>query len=113
MMHRKIELLPSEVPCKSLLEHFKLRQDVYDGYFYDQNGILVCFDAKLASIGNGLIMRKDYLEKYLSETGLELFWACYGEKQFFINSGQEWKSWNGLFYFENGRIFGSIEPQMS
>lgn len=65
------------------------------------------------AFGNGLIMRKDYLEKYLSETGLELFWACYGEKQFFINSGQEWKSWNGLFYFENGRIFGSIEPQMS
>lgn len=102
-----------DVPCKSVLEYFKLKQNTFDGYFYDHNGILVCFDAKLAGIGNGLIMRKDYLEKYLSETGLELFWACYGEKQFFANSGQEWRCWNGLFFFENGQTHGTIEPQIS
>lgn len=85
----KARTTPFDVHCKSLLEYFGLRQAVYDGYFSDQNGILICFDAKLASFGDGWIMCNDYLGKYVSGTGLEVFGRCYGEKAFFIDSGRE------------------------
>ncbi len=98
------------IPCVDIMEKLKLAQREHDGYYYAPSGDLVCFDGKISGRYNGLLIRKDYLEQYLTETGLRLFWTCYGEKQFFRGgNSQEWSTWSGLLSFENGAISGTIK----
>jgi hypothetical protein len=101
-----------DAPCKEIMEYFQLEQKKDDGYFYDKEGVLVAFDGELLNFGTGLLIKKDYLEKFLFDKGLRLFWACIGEKQFFQgNSKQIWSSWSGFFYLDGGKIIGNMEKK--
>lgn len=98
------------VPCKDILENLQLEQKEYDGYFYSKDGTLVSFDGELANICNGLIIRKDYLDKYLNENNLRLFWVCLGEKQYFLGERHQiWGEWSGFFYLEGDNVIGAFE----
>ena len=100
------------MPCKDLVEHLKLSQKECDGYFCTDDGTVIAFDSSLINQQHGLIIRKDYLEKYLSENGMEMFWICTGEKQFFKEAhSQIWSDWLGVFSFVNGAIEGSLFPE--
>lgn len=95
---------------RNILDYLKLEQKKYDGYFYSQDGTLVSFDGKLAKSYNGLLIRKDYLDKYLYENGLRLFWTCLGEKQYFLGDmNQIWGEWSGFFYLEGDNVVGVME----
>lgn len=98
------------VPCKDLIQHLNLEQKQSDSYYCTKDGELVCFDGNLCGICDGLMIRADYLNKYLQENGVEIFWTCIGEKQFFTGDmSQKWSSWKGLYFLENGIITGNIE----
>ena len=77
-------------------------------YYFAPNGELVCFDAYSVNKDKGLIMRKDYLDKFLLEKGYALIWSCIGEKQFF-KGGQAWGIWSGLFYYQDEKIVGEFK----
>ena len=51
-----------KVPCREIIECLHLEQRENDGYYFNPDGILVCFDAALSGICNGLLIRKDYLD---------------------------------------------------
>lgn len=98
-----------EVPCNEIFEFFNLHQKESDGYFYDGD-TLVAFDSQ--SVGNqgGLIIRRDYLNQFISEKGYKCFWTLMGEKQFcFDTNKQVWSEWSGFAYFEKGKIIGNME----
>ena len=54
-----------DIPCRDILGYLKLEQKEYDGYFYSQDDTLVAFDGSYSKICNGLLIRKDYLDRYL------------------------------------------------
>ena len=98
------------VPCAEIIEHFKLRINDGSGSYSSPEGDLVCFDTKDIEFdeSNSLVIRKDYLERFLQEKGYVMFWACFGEKQFF-KARQSWSEWSGLFYYDEGKIVGKFE----
>lgn len=101
-----------DVPCREIIDYLHLEQKEYDGYYFDSEGVLVCFDGSLCGISGGLLIRKEYLERFLSETELKLFWSCIGEKQFFCGeNNQIWKRWEGCAYYDQGQISGKLESE--
>lgn len=101
-----------DVPCREIIDYLHLEQREYDGYYFDSEGVLVCFDGSLCGINSGLLIRKEYLERFLSGTELKLFWLCMGEKQFFLGgNNQIWKRWEGCAYYDQGQISGKLEPE--
>lgn len=98
------------MPCKEIIDCFKLIQKDYDGYFYDDNQLVV-YDGTMSGIDNGLLIRKDYLERFLKIKHLKLFWTCLGEKQYFKGHFDQIRSeWSGFLYMDDdGNINGSME----
>lgn len=88
-----------------------LVQKKYDGYYFSQEGDLVAFDGELTNTINGLIIRKDYLDQFLKENDLSVFWNFIGEKQYFTKSprDQYYSRWRGLFWMEKNSIQYDIE----
>lgn len=100
-----------DVPCREIIDLLHLEQKVYDGYYFNPDGELVCFDASLSGICDGLLIRKDYLEQFLVATGLKLFWLCTGEKQFFRGKhSQIWKRWEGFVHYGQNGVCGNLKP---
>ena len=103
------ECLSYNIPCKNIIDYLSLEQKEHDRFFYHENDI-VAFDSELFEINNGLIIKKDYLKRYLSENDLIMFWVCFGEKQYYKgNSSQVGSDWSGFLWFENGEINGDME----
>ena len=101
-----------DVPCKAIIDHFKLQQKQIDGYYYSDEDELVCFDGRLANMQTGFIIRSDYLKKFLDDTNLSLIWICTAEKQFFTaanSSDQEWSTWRGFLTWSNENVDGAIQ----
>ena len=107
----KKESISFNIPCVELINKLHLSQREYDGYFYSQDGDLVAFDGEITDTINGLIIRKDYLNKFLQENDLSIFWNFIGEKQYFTQSlrHQYYSRWNGFFWKENDSIQSDVE----
>ena len=98
------------IPCGSIIEGLQLEQKASDGYYYSKDGTLVCFDSSLGSQNNGLLIRADYLKKYLRNHDVRLIWTCIGEKQYFLGDhNQQWSTWKGYFTYENDDVRGEFE----
>ena len=96
------------VPCSEVVMFFGLKQKKFDGYFYDGNQ-LVAYDMNLNETGDALIIRKDYLENFLSEKGYTIFWTMIGAKEFLKEFSETniWSEWSGFAYMDNnGEING-------
>lgn len=76
--------------------------------YLSPQGDVVCFDTKDANGSNVMLIRKEYLERFIEAKKYVLFWACFGEKQFF-HKEQSWSEWSGFFYYDKGTIKGSFE----
>lgn len=106
----KIEYRLFNIPCGDIIEVLGLKQKQADGSYYTNEGTLVCFDGSIAGMRDGLLIRQDYLEKYLKDTGLKIFWKCIGGKQYFTGDlNQEWSDWCGLFTLANSAITGELK----
>ena len=98
------------IPCGSIIESLQLEQRESDGYYYSKDGTLVCFDSSLCGQSTGLIIRADYLNKYLHDYNIRLIWTCVGEKQYFLGDhNQKWSTWKGCFTYENEKVQGEFE----
>lgn len=98
------------IPCGALINHLKLQQKQNDGHYYSEDGTLVCFDSNLDNLGKGLLIRADYLIRYLQENGVRLLWTCVGEKQYFeADLKQKWSNWKGYFIYEKNEVSGEFE----
>ncbi len=95
------------VPCSELVSTLGLEQKKYDGYFYSDMQ-LVAYDMTLNGTGHSLIIRKDYLEKFLERKGYVILWTMIGEKQFIKrHNAQIWSEWSGFAHMdEHGLLDG-------
>lgn len=93
------------MPIKELINFYHLEQKMNDGYFYDPDGILVAFDGEFADLGRRMLIRKDYIDRFLAETNRAMLWLCIGEKQYFTgHSSQKWSEWEALYSLRNGTV---------
>lgn len=89
----------------------QLGQKTHDGYFYTPEGELAAFDGELGGAYDGLLIRKDLLDKFLAEQDLALIWVCTGEKQYFQGDrNQIWKEWEGIYVLGNDGVCGMLKP---
>ena len=105
-----IDVTTLYMPAKDIIEFFNLNQNASDGYYYDNN-TLVAFDGERSGVVSGVLIRKDYLLKFLNEKKLKMFWICTGEKQYLKQSHmtQSFSQWSGFLYLnDNDLIQGSI-----
>lgn len=98
------------IPCQDIMEGLNLKQKDADGYFYTQENELACFDYSLAGEEDCLLIRADFLKRYLEEKNLRLFWNCIGEKQYMTSDlSQEWGKWGGLVYLDGEELKGKLD----
>ena len=96
------------LPCEELINYLKLNFKEYNGCYYSGE-TLVSHYISTGRDSYALIFRKDYLDKFIKENNLVIFWECYGEKQYFYGgNNQYWQEWDGILYLENNEIKGSI-----
>ena len=97
------------LPAGEIIEYLQLAEKEYDGFYYFGDD-LVAYDLKLTGVdGSELVIRKDYLCKFLEETNSALFWTVAGEKQYFKGErSQVWQRREGLFVFDGNEIIGEI-----
>lgn len=99
------------LPCEELINYLKLNFKEYDGCFYSGE-TLVSHYISTGKDSFALIFRKDYLDKFIKDNNLVLFWECYGEKQYFYEDhNQYWQEWNGILYLEDNEIKGTISAK--
>ena len=96
------------VPCLHILESLNLKQNKYDGFYFNDEKELVAFDGAKMGVCDGTVVRLDYMKKYLEDNQLVLFWTCMGEKQCFNGTNsweQKWSEWSSFAYLdENDEI---------
>lgn len=100
------------VPCKKIVDHLKIQQNIYDGYFYNSEGKLIAYDSKESEISNRFLIRKDYLDKFLEENDYILFWTNIGEKRYNIgldNLAHSKRS--GFNWYSKGEYYGDMSIQ--
>lgn len=99
------------LPCEELINYLKLNFKEYDGCFYSGE-TLVSHYISTGRDSYALIFRKDYLDKFIEDNNLVIFWECYGEKQYFYEDhNQYWHEWNGILYLEDNEIKGTISAK--
>lgn len=99
------------LPCEELINYLKLNFKEYDGCFYSGE-TLVSHYISTGRDSYALIFRKDYLDKFIEDNNLVIFWECYGEKQYFYaGHNQYWQEWNGILYLEDNEIKGTISAK--
>lgn len=85
------------MPNGDFINYFALEQKNIDGCYFDNN-ILVAYDSKRN--GTEVLVRADYLNKYLKEKKLTLCWCLLTEKQYFYGvTGQSFGRWLGLYVY--------------
>lgn len=95
-------------PCAEIINTLGLKQKKYDGYYYDESGVLTAFDTDLTKQKAGLIIWKEALDKFLNIKNLHLVW--------FINASKEihgkklmvikFTDWTGLLEYTGNSIQG-------
>lgn len=107
----KKETISFDIPCAELINKLNLSQRQFDGYFYSSTGELVAFDGEITDTINGLVIRRDFLDKFLKESDLSIVWDFVGEKQYFTQKPREqyYSRWEGIFWEEQYSIKSNIE----
>lgn len=97
----KEEVLSYSHPCAELINTLELRQNKYDGYYYDVNNELIVFDTDLTNQKAGLIIRKDALDKFLKLKKFHLVWFVNASKEIHDESLRitKFKDWTGLLEY--------------
>ena len=99
-----------KLPAEALARGMRLRWTGSEGRYADPAGRLTAFDPSVFEPGPGaLLIRRDALEQFLSDNGLELFWTVLGEKQL-IGGGLPnefgWLQISGVYRLTPGGIVG-------
>ena len=89
------EVSSRDVPCAELIECLNLRQLNYDGVYYDVDGELAAFDTRVTQNIEGVVVRKDLIDKFLEIKNLRLLWIINAAKEehtpnLYISNYSEW-----------------------
>lgn len=105
----KKETVSFDIPSTTIVSKLNLTQKQHDGYYYDGNDLVV-FDGELTGVINGLVIRKDYLDRFLKENGLSIIWDFVGEKQYFTQTPREqyYSRWEGIFWEDKDSMSSQI-----
>ena len=98
------------IPCGNIINELKLEQHEEDGLFYSNNELVACDLRKMYGYHYNLLIRKDYLDKFLNNNKYNIVWTLVGEKQFFLGGGKQiWDRKEGYFLYKKNIIKGNIE----
>lgn len=95
-------------PCAEIINTLKLRQKKYDGYYYDEAGVLIAFDTDLTKQKAGLIIRKDALDKFLDIKKFHLVWFVNASKEIHDKTLMitKFTDWTGLLEYTGDSVQG-------
>lgn len=104
----KTETISIKHPCAKLINDLKLKQNIYDGYYYNQNNELIIFDTKLTNNDVGLVIRKEALDEFVSNNNYKLVWFIRASKEVHGEDlmTRAYKDWTGLLIYEKDAISG-------
>ena len=69
----------------------------------------MALDLKRFGDKNVLLIKKDYLDKFLAQGYYSLVWYVWGEKQYFLGDrNQKWQERTGIFFYNNGTACGNL-----
>ena len=93
------------VPLGEIINSLQLSEREVDGYFFSGNS-LVAFDRGSENDSHSdVVIRKDFLDRFLESNGYQLVWIVRGEKQFFCgNYDQIWQTWDGYYIYSKTEI---------
>ena len=98
------------IPCGNIINELKLEQHELDGLFYSNNELVACDLGKMCGYHYNLLIRKDYLDKFLNNNKYYMVWTLVGKKQYFLGDGKQiWDRKEGYFLYEKGIITGNTE----
>lgn len=96
------------VPCKTFMVHFGLKLGPYDGCYYANNELIAC-NIKNNDSSTALIVRKDYVDRFIEETSSRLIWTIHGIKDFlYTSSNQQFQDYCGSIYYDDNIAHGTI-----
>jgi hypothetical protein len=100
------------LPTKTLANAMGLHWSGKDGRFNDANSALTVYDPTAASAGpHALLVRREALEKCLSDQNLGLVWMVFGGKQYMQRDRDEWKGelqMNGAYHLTATGVEGAL-----
>lgn len=97
------------VPCRSLMSYFNLKQGTNDGCYYMNDELAAC-DIKGIGDSKALILRKEYLDRFLEETSCRLIWISHGMKDFlYTSSDQKFQYYGGVLCYDGQTAQGEID----
>ena len=104
----KEEALSYSHPCAEIINVLGLRQKKYDGYYYNEAGVLIAFDTDLTKQKAGLIIRKDALDKFLDIKNFHLVWFVNASKEIHDKSSMitRYTDWTGLLEYTSNSVQG-------
>ena len=98
-----------EMPCKMIFEALNLQYSPNDGEFNTINGEVVVVNPN----NDGVLIKKDFFMKFLSDNNLDVIWTILGEKNVigggFPRNGENYfKIINGTYFIEDNSITGTL-----
>ena len=104
----KEDALSYSHPCAEIINTLELRQKKYDGYYYDEAGVLIAFDTDLTKQKAGLIIRKDALDKFLDIKKFHLVWFVNASKEIHDKTLMitKFTDWTGLLEYTGDSVQG-------
>lgn len=88
------QTISAHLPCAWLVREMRLQWSRSDAAFVENGGVVVAFDPSVCQAGpSTLLVRRDYLMRFLRGRGFEMLWTVLGEKEISGLSAQ--KSWKG------------------
>lgn len=96
------------IPDGEIINALQLQQKEYDGIYYSDDQV-VALDMKRFGDKNILLIRKEYLNKFLEQGNYSLIWYVWGEKQYFLGDrNQKWQERTGTYFYNNGVVSGDL-----
>ena len=96
------------IPDGEIIKALQLQQRECDGIYYSDDEV-VALDLKRFGDKNILLIKKDYLDKFLAQGYYSLVWYVWGEKQYFLGDrNQKWQERTGIFFYNNGTVCGNL-----
>jgi len=98
------------MPSRWICENMKLVHGENEGEFVNSDGKIIFKDPTVnTNVHNILIADKDIFLEFLKGHDYELVWTLLGEKNVLGDQSQGYLGVKGVYYYENGKIIGSMK----
>ena len=97
-------------PCGKLIDIMGLKQLDVDGFFYDKHNNLAAFDTNMTQKVKSVVVRKDIIDGFLSQTDMKLAWLVEAEKEIHGEDYmiENWSQWEAVLVYDGENVDGEI-----